>query len=294
MKLLYTSDLHGKGDFYREIIKQSKNEGIDTVILGGDLLPKRGHFIDSLEAQRDFVKNEIRTALTRLKEETGATVCSILGNDDWAATLPLFRELEEENLLHLLHDKAYNPTADLLVVGYPYVPPTPFSPKDFEKRDRRKDPPQTNAHFPAVSTRGRIERVDEKTFFTQRTSIQEDMISLPRPKPNQRAVYVFHSPPHNTLLDRLYNGKPVGSKAIRDFIQREQPHITLHGHVHESPVVSGNYYQKIGKTLSVNPGQTREVFSAVIFDPHHPEETLTHTLYDHKNGSSTVQRTRAS
>jgi len=294
MKILYTSDLHGHTGFYREIITRSKNERIDAVILGGDLLPRRGHLIDSLEIQKDFVKNEIRRVLIRLKEETHAPVYLILGNDDWAATLPLLRELEEENLLHLLHDKTHELTEDFIIIGYPYVPPTPFSFKDFEKWDTREDPPPPNAHSPAVSTRGQIQRVDEENLFAQRTSIQEDMKILTKPKTNQRAIYVFHSPPHDTFLDRLSNGKPAGSRAIRDFIEKEQPYMTLHGHIHESPVVSGHYCQKIGKTLSINPGQNREAFSAVIFDPHHPEETLTHTRYGKPNEPHPVERIKSS
>jgi Icc-related predicted phosphoesterase len=62
---------------------------------------------------------------------------------------------------------------------------------------------------------------------------------------------VTHSPPWGTRLDRLYNGTPVGSRAIRAFIERHRPPLTLHGHVHESPGVD-----RIGTTVSVNPGDS--------------------------------------
>jgi Icc-related predicted phosphoesterase len=42
---------------------------------------------------------------------------------------------------------------------------------------------------------------------------------------------------------------PVGSKAVRKAIERHQPLIGLHGHIHESPGV-----YKIGRTVCVNPG----------------------------------------
>jgi Icc-related predicted phosphoesterase len=42
---------------------------------------------------------------------------------------------------------------------------------------------------------------------------------------------------------------PVGSKSVRQVIEKCQPLIALHGHIHES---SG--YIKIGRTQCVNPG----------------------------------------
>ena len=42
---------------------------------------------------------------------------------------------------------------------------------------------------------------------------------------------------------------PVGSTAVRAAIERYQPIVSLHGHVHES---AG--FRRIGTTLCVNPG----------------------------------------
>jgi Icc-related predicted phosphoesterase len=41
----------------------------------------------------------------------------------------------------------------------------------------------------------------------------------------------------------------AGSTAVRSFIERVQPMLTLHGHIHESPG-----HVRIGKTLAINPG----------------------------------------
>ena len=43
--------------------------------------------------------------------------------------------------------------------------------------------------------------------------------------------------------------KPVGSHAVREWIERVEPALSLHGHIHESRGST-----KIGKTLSLNPG----------------------------------------
>ena len=42
---------------------------------------------------------------------------------------------------------------------------------------------------------------------------------------------------------------PAGSQAVRNVIERYQPLIALHGHIHES---RGTV--KIGKTICINPG----------------------------------------
>jgi Icc-related predicted phosphoesterase len=81
-----------------------------------------------------------------------------------------------------------------------------------------------------------------------------------------RAIFNLHCPPFKSGLDeapaidadlRLLHGgralRPVGSTAVREAIERHQPLISLHGHIHESKGAV-----KIGKTLSINPGSSYE------------------------------------
>ena len=73
----------------------------------------------------------------------------------------------------------------------------------------------------------------------------------PRVDHDRRAPAVFQ-----TLVLVAHGGRalrPVGSKAVRDAIDRYQPLISLHGHIHESKGAV-----KIGKTLSINPGSAYE------------------------------------
>ncbi len=70
---------------------------------------------------------------------------------------------------------------------------------------------------------------------------------------------MFHVPPFNTKLDMLYDASHVGSKAVREFIEKFQPLLTLHGHIHESPRMSGQFNEMIGRTMSINPGSENMV-----------------------------------
>lgn len=79
-----------------------------------------------------------------------------------------------------------------------------------------------------------------------------------------KAVFNIHVPPFGTGLDtaplldehlkplvvagEITTG-PVGSKAVRAAIERYQPIVSLHGHIHESRAAS-----KLGRTMCINPG----------------------------------------
>lgn len=79
----------------------------------------------------------------------------------------------------------------------------------------------------------------------------------------QSAVFTLHAPPYNSGLDsapQLEDGRvvtrgghtvmaPVGSTAVRNVIERHQPLVGLHGHIHESRGT-----KQIGRTLCINPG----------------------------------------
>jgi Icc-related predicted phosphoesterase len=101
----------------------------------------------------------------------------------------------------------------------------------------------------------------------------------------KKAIYIMHSPPFGTKLDLTQGEKSAGSRSIKVFIEEHRPFLTLHGHIHESPEVSGAYIDRIGKTLSINPGQSawsgRDLIKlhAVTFEMENVEETLTHTCY---------------
>jgi hypothetical protein len=72
-------------------------------------------------------------------------------------------------------------------------------------------------------------------------------------------LLVCHTPPFDTRLDRLRNGTPVGSPAVRAFIETARPDLAIVGHIHE-----GRGIDRVGTTTVVNPGALREGGYAVI------------------------------
>ncbi len=74
-----------------------------------------------------------------------------------------------------------------------------------------------------------------------------------RIKEAENFILVSHPPPMQTETDRLRDGRHVGSKAVRAFIEKRQPLLCLTGHIHES---RGRDY--IGRTLVLNPGMMKD------------------------------------
>ena len=87
----------------------------------------------------------------------------------------------------------------------------------------------------------------------------EELVTNP-----ERAILALHVPPYASNLDTCpeldkelkmitLGGqvvmKSAGSTAVKAFIEKVQPMLTLHGHIHESPG-----YTRIGRTLAINAG----------------------------------------
>jgi len=282
MKTLYTADLHGSLQLYRELEEIVISEKVGLVLIGGDLLPRFGHDNLSLINQKIFIEEKIYPFLLTMKK-CATEVGIIPGNNDWQESINTMKELARENLIHLLHLSPLEINTKLIIRGYPYIPPTPFAPKDFEKCDMRKDSIDSTNPSAVISSGNRIVKIEEKSFFAKRGSIEEDLDRMAESDMEERSIYIFHAPPHDSLLDRLHNGSGAGSRAVKEFIKKNRPYITLHGHVHESPEVTGRWWQFFGTTLSINPGQWGKMISAVIFETDSLYETMYHTKYGKLN-----------
>ena len=66
----------------------------------------------------------------------------------------------------------------------------------------------------------------------------------------------------------------VGSMAIRRFIEDRQPLITLHGHIHESPRLTGYWQQQFGKTIAFSAAHDGPQLAVVEFSPEHPSAAI--------------------
>lgn len=85
----------------------------------------------------------------------------------------------------------------------------------------------------------------------------------------RRKVFVPHAPPARTALDRLRDGRHVGSTSVREFIERRAPDLVICGHIHEARGID-----RIGSTVIVNCGPAGKGYYAVLDLSGEPTATL--------------------
>jgi uncharacterized protein len=278
MRICFTSDLHGDAGLYEQLEQLLRAATPDLLILGGDLLVD-GECADPVGTQVASLERELmpRVAAWRAAAPRLQVAC-ILGNHEWACTRDALQVHHDAGRIILLDHERNGQHEGFALVGYSSTPPTPHWVKDFERLDQAGDP---LPHFPgwAWDPKDRVAReVDLAEHFNGRRSISQELESAPRC--TEPCILVAHTPPYDSKLDRLPKVTyPIGSRAVRRFIEQRQPVCSLHGHVHDSPGVTGCYSERLGSTLAINPGQSHTRLHAVVFDARRPAETLRHTVY---------------
>lgn len=301
-KVIYTADIHGSERVYKLLFNRAIQKKVNSIIIGGDILPKSSTS-NLINLQKKFIKNKLIPMFQNFKKENpSVTIYLMMGNDDFKINMPLLEEGEKKGYFKLLDMKIYKLNNQFNICGYSHVPPLPFLMKDWQKHDTKKTKELSNKcdkKFRELilskdKERKRVEKeyllLLSKLGYTRNiqhyttegilsieeggmATIEDDLKNLSQKTNPKKTVFVTHSPPWNTKLDMVYpDGAHIGSKAVREFIEREQPLLTIHGHAHESFEISGQFMEVIGKTISINPGSEydRDKLNAVIFDIYNP------------------------
>lgn len=286
MRILYGSDFHGSDAVFRKFISAGLQYKANLMIVGGDVTGKAmipvihqggGRYLtflfgaeqvattaDELEKIKKSISNvgfypiilekdeaealeadpakmasrfehemcqRVREWLTLVEEKLVPQHISMFfmaGNDDLASideTIAEFKHIQNPDMQHFLLDDGYE------LVGNSNANMTPWAcARDIEE--------------------------DELT-----RKMEELAGSIQNP---EHTIAVIHVPPIGSGLDTcpdldknlkiITQGgqvvmKAAGSTAVKNFIEKVQPMLTLHGHIHESPG-----HVRIGRTLSVNAG----------------------------------------
>lgn len=276
IRSFFISDLHGHIDRYKKLIREIREQQPQLVFFGGDLLPHgmRRQIAD------DFTEDFLFTEFSNLKQEMGEAyprVYLILGNDDPKMEENKFIELGETGVWHYLHNRR-DDFAGFSFYGYANVPPTPFRFKDWERYDvsRYVDP----GCIPPEEGFRTVEPTTDLAYAT----ILDELNQLCGDDPMDRSVFLFHSPPYKTFLDRaaldglMVDHAPmdvhVGSIAVMRFIEERQPWITMHGHIHESSRITGHWSQVFGNTIAFSAAWDGPELALVEFDLENPSNAL--------------------
>ncbi len=251
-RCFFVSDIHGSKDRYCKLFAAIGDERPDAVFLGGDLLPS-GVLFDGTD--EDFVGDFLASGFEELRRTLGdkyPRVFIILGNDDPRAVESSLLSVSKQGLWEYAHNRRLT-FESYSVYGYSYVPPSPFQLKDWERYDvsRYVDPG-------CVSPEDGVRSIPVSESEMRYSTIQKDLNRLISDGDSENAIFLFHTPPYKTKLDRaqldghMIDHVPldvhVGSIAVQRFIEERQPLLTLHGHVHESASITGEWRDSIGRT----------------------------------------------
>ena len=290
MKIFFSADAHGSTDVWKKWLNACATHNPDVLMLCGDLtakslvpIIKRGgkytcHYFDKkwdfetedevsemekrlasvgvlslrcteaevaeLQADEAKVTQVIHDAiLARMEEwldllvervDTRKVIAVTMpGNDDSPDIDGLIKSYQDRGVVYPL-DRVIEIMGHELI-SLPHVTPTPWdTPREMTEEQLEKE----------------IDKLMQK-------------VKNPR-----QAIFNFHVPPYGTSLDMApeltkdlrvkadlgqFYFSHVGSKAVRAAIEKYQPLLSLHGHIHESDGL-----ERLGETITINPGSEYE------------------------------------
>jgi len=254
MKLMTLSDIHQMNNKWKKLITASKLEKPEVIAIAGDLFPKDKGIQDHFNFMHHIKK------YAKQIKDLNIELVLMLGNDDNQHLIPLFQELDKEGLFHFVHDsikmvKGYE------FVGMPWVKDYPFTYKFWIKPDINGDDGISLQQFgePIILNKdNKWEKIEGKYlhYLLEKGSIEQSLSDLvSQVKDMNKSIWLIHGPPANMKLDVCGHGEEVGSKAVTVFLEKNEPMLTIHGHIHESPEVTGIWKKQVGNTLVIQNGQ---------------------------------------
>jgi Icc-related predicted phosphoesterase len=261
MRLLFVTDLHGSRWKYDRLLPAAQAFQADVVVNGGDMLPKGG----DLFTQGRFITGYLDTHFAQFTAARIYYLC-YLCNDDLRIFDDLFEQTCDQYPFVIPLAQRKFELGGYEFVGFNWVVDYPFRLKDRCRMDTPDYAFQPQLGTGLLSTpHGWREIQDWFAYARTLPTIKEELDRLARPRDVARGIYVMHMPPYKLGLDHCGDGQQVGSKAVYDFLLKHQPRLSLHGHIHESPEMSGRWHARLGDTLCIQPGQLAP-FTCVTID----------------------------
>jgi uncharacterized protein len=288
MKIYFATDVHGSEICWKKFLAASKFYDADTLILGGDMTGKA--IIPIIAQGGDSYKVTLLEQVTILhgKEEVDKMVQTIQNRGYYpyltdpdevqslASTPSKTDELFQEQVIKTMQRWMEYADAKLNGMGIRcYVCPG--------NDDTFEIDAVISASKCVRSLEGQVIELDEyhemansgwsnpTPWETHREETEDALLArletvVSKVKNPSQAIFNFHAPPFGSGLDEApeltadlrpaYAGRsmiPVGSHAVMTMIDKYQPLLGLHGHIHE-----GKGTRKYKKTLCINPGSMYE------------------------------------
>ncbi|MFX1390831.1 MAG: metallophosphoesterase [Promethearchaeota archaeon] len=253
---MYVTDIHGIEWKHNKIYEIASSSKPDVVINGGDMLTFKGNLLH----QNKFITDFLDDYFSKF-ESKGIYYLGMLGNDDLRIFDDLFQKTcnKYSYVFNMAQKKFRIDGSKYEFIGMNWIPDLPFGLKDRARKDTKdfELPKQFGKQYLSISN-GWNKIENWVSYIENLPTIEDELNALVKPFDMSNTIYIFHSPPSNLDLDITFSGLKVGSKAEYEFLKKHQPKLSFHGHIHESPDVSGKWYSQVGKTICIQPGQSQQ------------------------------------
>ncbi len=284
-KLFFATDIHGSDVCWKKFINAARFFDCQMLVMGGDMTGKMlvpivdlggGQFRIKLAGEERIVAADEAGRLRKLIADSGYYPYDTTPEEiatletDRGAVDRLFQAKMTETLERWLQfaDERLAGTNVRVYLG-PANDDPPFIDEVLARGGRVENPEGRVVELPAgwrmVSCGW-----SNPTPWDSPRELPEDALlerieaEVARLPTIDRAIFNLHVPPKDSQLDKaallrpdlspvMEGGAPViagvGSTAVRTAIERHQPPLALHGHIHESRGAV-----RIGRTVCINPG----------------------------------------
>ena len=284
VRLYYASDIHGSEVLWRKFLNAAEAYRADVLVMGGDVTGKvviplvqqpDGSYVVELFGSRHQIGEDEREAWEHRIRGNGMYP-HVMAPEDVARVAELDEDAKEQWFADVMRETfdGWLALAEERLNGHTRVFVMPGN-DDPEGVDRAIE-----AAHKVEPCDGTVVEFDGHTMislgYSNRTpfdsprELEEDELYrriaalADQAGSMERCIFNLHVPPYDSSLDTaaeltedlevVMSGSapkmiPVGSTAVREAIEKYQPLLALHGHVHESAGAA-----RIGRTLCINPG----------------------------------------
>jgi Icc-related predicted phosphoesterase len=282
--ILFATDMHGSEGVWRKFLNASAMLKVNVAICGGDLT---GKMIVPVVELKDGKYSYYHMGKTHLIDasrlEKAMKDIRGIGYYPYSTSESEYEEMVKnpkkvDEVFHEVMSSTIKCWLDLIPQKVPNETRVVVCPGN---DDRTLVDDIVNNHEHVINGEGKVIDVDDSHEMMScgwvnpspwKTAREEEEDKLEQRleryishiKNMESAIFNFHAPPYQTKLDEaplldkdlnpiIQGGSvvmvPVGSKAVKKMIEKHQPFLGLHGHIHEA---AGS--MKIGRTYCVNPG----------------------------------------
>jgi uncharacterized protein len=285
VRLFYASDIHGTEVLWRKFLNAAKTYEADVLVMGGDLTGKAViPLVGSGDTYEVELFGERRTvtgedALLELENQIRGKGMypHRMRAEEVQRVAALSEEAQEEWFAEVMletFDRWLDLAGERLAVSeaHCFVMPGNDDPPGVEEAIERSAGVEAcdgkvvefngysmvSLGYSNITPFGSPRELPEDEIVKRVSALAEQVPDL------SKCIFNLHVPPYDSQLDTAPeldeqlqvvmagsepNKVPVGSTGVREVIEKYQPLLALHGHVHESAGVT-----RIGSTLCINPG----------------------------------------